>query len=221
MLKGISRITWERLTLGFFFCALSNLYEIHSGIGSSPWSVFHQGLSRLLGITFGQASILTSLLIIVIVSLMGLKVGLGTILNMLVIGWMIDVIEYFGLITNADTMPQSVMMIVLCMIFNAMGSYFYISCALGCGPRDGLMSSLTEKTHLPVGVIRFLIEGTVLLAGWRLGGLVGIGTVVYVLGIGPIVQCFYKMVDFDIIAVKHKMFGKPGSNPTKIKKFEK
>lgn len=173
-------------------------------MGVSPWSVFHQGISKLTGITFGQASIISSFFIIFLVWILGLKPGLGTVLNMLFIGWIIDIFDYFGLITDAGNIQQGIMMIFLSMVFNGVGSCLYIGCGLGCGPIDGLMSVLTKKLRLPVGVIRFGIEATVFLIGWKLGGQVGLGTVFCVIGIGPIVQTVYRMLDFDITAVKHK-----------------
>ena len=168
------------------------------------WSVFHQGVSKLLGISFGQVSILCSLAIIIIVSALGQRVGLGTILNMLLIGWLIDFFDYFHLIADAGSLAQGTMMIFLSMIFNALGSCFYIACGLGCGPRDGLMSALTQKSHLSVGLIRFTIEGVVFLVGWKLGGQIGLGTVLNVFSIGFIINGTYKIMDFNIASVHHQ-----------------
>ncbi|MDD3402861.1 MAG: hypothetical protein PHQ72_05825 [Hespellia sp.] len=202
-MKRISNNNMPKLFLGLFFCSLCTVFAIHSNLGLSPWGVFHQGIARKMGISFGLTSIVISLMIVLIVSFLGLRVGIGTIYNMLFIGIMVDVLDYFHLIPDAASMGQGIMMLVLSMMFNAIGSYLYISCELGCGPRDGLMSVLTMRTHLPVGMIRCAIEGTVFLTGWSLGGTVGIGTVINVFGISVFIDLFYKMMDFQISKVHH------------------
>ena len=130
--------------------------------------------------------------------------GLATILNMLVIGWMVDFFDYFHMVTDAVSLSQGFMMIFLSMIFNGIGSCLYISCGMGCGPRDGLMSILVQKTGLPVAFIRSAIEASVFLIGWQLGGRIGVGTAIIVICVGPCVSRIYKIMHFDIAAVKHQ-----------------
>lgn len=202
-MKHINSAIWVKLFLGLFLCSLCTEFAIHSNLGLSPWGVFHQGISKKIGISFGQTSIIVSMLLVLVVSFMGLKVGIGTICNMLFIGIMVDVIDFFRLIPEASSINQGIMMMILSMLFNAIGSFLYISCGLGCGPRDGLMSVLTSKTNLPVGVIRAAIEGSVFLIGWMLGGTVGIGTVLNVFGIGVFINMFYKIMNFKISEVHH------------------
>lgn len=192
------------MAIGLFLCAAGIAFEIHSNLGSSPWSVFHLGLAKHLSITFGQASICTSFVIIAVVSLLGLKVGVGTILNMLIVAWIVDFFDYFNLISDASNIGQGILMTVFSMLFTAIGSYFYIGCELGCGPRDGLMCSLTQKTHFPVGLIRSAIELSVFLIGLKLGGKTGLGTLMIVLFMGPLIQILYKIFDFDVSVIKHK-----------------
>lgn len=203
-LKSINKRTWLRLFVGLTLCALSIFLETRANIGMGSWSVFHQGLSKNLHISFGQISIMCSLIIIIVVSLIGLLPGIGTILNMLVIGWLVDFFDFIRMIPIAGNMAVGILMMIVSMILYAYGSYLYISCEMGCGPRDGLMSELTKKTHLPVGIVRFFIEGSVFLVGWRLGGQVGIGTIIYVLGTGICMNLVYKVMKFDIASVRHR-----------------
>lgn len=120
-----------RLFLGLFLCSLCTAFAIHSNLGLSPWAVFHQGISRCLGITFGQTSIMCSFIIVMIVSKMGLKIGWGTVCNMIFTGIFVDLFDMLKLIPDASRMSQGVMMMCLSMLFNALGSYFYIrSCNL-------------------------------------------------------------------------------------------
>lgn len=207
-MKNIDKTKAFKLLLGLFLCALSNSFELHCGLGLSSWGVFHQGLSRLLHISFGQASIVCSLIILLFSGANGLRIGLGTVLNMLLIGWMVDLFDAFCLVPDAAALPQGMMMLWLSMLFNAFGSCLYIGCALGCGPRDGLMSVLTKKTGKPVGLVRTVIEVGVLLIGMLLGGHAGIGTVLIALFIGTVVQFVYKVMDFDITSVQHQTIGR-------------
>lgn len=193
-----------RLFLGLFLCSLCTAFAIHSNLGLSPWAVFHQGIAQTLGVTFGQASIACSFVIILVVSKMGLKIGLGTVCNMIFTGVFVDLFDFLHVIPDADSINQGVMMMCLSMLFNALGSYFYISCEMGCGPRDGLMSVLTKKSRLPVGVVRALIELTVFCIGWRLGGQIGLGTLLNVLGIGICINVVYKIMRFDVANVHHR-----------------
>lgn len=194
----------SKLFLGLFLCSLCTVFAIHSNLGLSPWAVFHQGIAGKAGITFGQASIGCSFIIILIVSKMGLNIGFGTICNMIFTGVFVDLLEVLKVIPDAANIRQGVMMMCLSMLFNALGSYLYISCGMGCGPRDGLMSVLTQKSRLPVGIIRGMIELTVFLAGWKLGGQIGIGTLLNVLGIGIFVNVVYRIMEFDVTEVRHQ-----------------
>ena len=181
----------------YFLC-----HSFESGIKSM--GVFHQGIAKCCGITFGQASIICSFVIIIIVSQMGLKIGWGTIYNLIFIGLLVDVFDMLQLIPDAETLNQGIMMMCLSMLFNALGSYFYISCEIGCGPRDGLMSVLTQKSGLPVGIVRSGIEFVVFLVGWRLGGQVGLGTLLNIFGIGLFINLVFKIMQFDIAKIKHQ-----------------
>ena len=195
---------YSRLIVGLFLCSLGTAFSLHAGMGLSPWSVFHQGLSATFGISFGQASIITGAAVIILSSSMGLDVGAGTILNMILTGVFVDVFEYFGMMPDAMNLSQGTMMILISILFNAIGSYFYMGCEMGCGPRDGLMSILTCKIRLPVGLVRFMIEGSVLLTGKLMGGQVGPGTVLYVAGIGIFVNVVYSSLNFDVKRLHHQ-----------------
>lgn len=193
-----------RMLAGFFLCALSTVMSIKSNLGLSPWDVFHQGLSNLVGITIGQASIIVGLLIVIIVSVLGIKIGFGTLANMILIGCFIDLIIYIDIIPTNANLFYGILLMVGSMIVNAIGSYLYIGCEMGCGPRDGLMVVLVKLTSKPVSIIRFFIESLALITGWILGGTVGLGTLLTVFGIGYCVQVVYKVFNFDVKNLKHK-----------------
>lgn len=187
-----------RLLLGFICCAFGTVMAIQSNLGLSPWDVFHQGLSNITGLTIGQASIIVGLIVVTTTLLLKLEIGLGTIANMIIIGFFIDLIIYIDIIPLSSTLFSGVLMLIGSLVMMAIGSYFYISCKMGCGPRDGLMVVLVRVTGKSVGVIRFFIELSVLIVGWLLGGKVGIGTLITVMTVGSCVQLVFKIFKFDV-----------------------
>lgn len=193
-----------KMTLGFALCACGTVMAINSNLGLSPWDVFHQGLTNLTSLTMGQASIIVGVAIVIITSILGLKVGLGTIANILVIGYFIDFIMYRNLIPVSNNIYSGIFMMIVGMFLIAMGSYLYVACGMGCGPRDGLMIVLAKITGKPVGIIRASIEIAALTVGWFLGGFVGIGTLINAFGIGYFVQIVFKIFRFDVKSLKHK-----------------
>ncbi len=193
-----------RITFGFLLCACGTVMALNSHLGLSPWDVFHQGLTNITGLTIGQASIAVGVIIVIITSTLGLKVGLGTIANMIVIGCFIDLIIYTKIIPICNNLFTGILMMLGSLLVTALGSYFYIGCEMGCGPRDGLMIALVKLTGKPVSIIRFFIETGALVIGWMLGGFVGIGTLVTALGIGYCVQLVYKLFNFDVKILKHR-----------------
>lgn len=193
-----------KMTLGFLLCALGTVMALNSKLGLSPWDVFHQGLTHVTSLTMGQASIVVGIIIVLITRMLGLQVGLGTIANMIVIGCFIDLIIYTKVIPVCNNLFTGTIMMIGSLFASAMGSYLYISCEMGCGPRDGLMIALVKLTGKPVSIIRFCIEMGALIIGWTLGGFVGIGTVVTAIGIGYCVQIIFKVFNFDIKSLNHK-----------------
>ncbi|MCK8058968.1 MULTISPECIES: YitT family protein [unclassified Fusibacter] len=196
-----------RMLLGLFLYALGIGITIKAHLGVSPWTVFHQGMSNVFPISLGQAVILTGLIIVVLNYLFKEKIGLGTLLNMSLIGVFIDWLFKLNLIPNSTTMVTGILMLVSGMFTIAIASWLYIGAGLGAGPRDGLMVILTKKTNKPVGLIRALIEFAALMLGILMGGKVGIGTAILVFGIGPIIQLTFKLVRFDVKKVEHRYLG--------------
>jgi len=193
-----------RLFIGLFLYAVGIVLTINANLGLSPWDVFHQGISKLTGITMGQASIIVGLFIVILDWVLGEKVGIGTICNMLFIGIFMDLLMINHMVPIFDTIIARVIMMILGMFVIGIASYFYISAGLGSGPRDGLMVSLTKKTTKSVRFIRNCIEFVVLVVGFFLGGNVGFGTLIMVVGGGYFVQLSFKIFKFDVRKVEHK-----------------
>lgn len=194
------------MTIGLFLFALGIVLTLRANIGFAPWDVFHVGIANTLGLTIGTVSIAVGLILIIVIMLMGEKIGFGTVWNMLLIGLFLDLILKIDIIPKMENLFSGSIMLFAGLFIIAVGSYFYLGAAFGAGPRDGLMVALARKTKIPVGVCRSLIELAVTIAGWFLGGMVGLGTVMSVIGIGFCVQLIFRLFKFDVTAVKHETF---------------
>ena len=193
-----------RLIAGFIFCASSTIFMLNSNLGVSPWDVFHQGISRLTGITIGQASIIIGILFVIIGMCFGQRLGIGTILNMILVGQFIDLIMYLNIIPEATNMITGILMMIIGMLLMGYGCYLYISCGLGCGPRDGVMIVLSNMLNKPIKYVRATMEISVLILGFILGGTVGLGTIISAIFLGYSIQLVFKLRNFDATKVEHK-----------------
>jgi uncharacterized membrane protein YczE len=195
------------MTIGLFLTALGIIITIKANIGYAPWEVFHVGLSNTIGVSFGMTTIIVGIVIAVIVTLLGEKLGLGTILSMVMTGVFADIILIVNLIPVAENFVLGCIMLVSGLFIISLGTYFYIKTAYGVGPRDNLMVVMARKTKLPVGICRIIVEFIVTVIGWFLGGLVGIGTIISVVAIGFCIQLTFGLFKFDVTAVKHESLG--------------
>ena len=193
-----------RLFSGFFTCALGIVFMLNSNLGAGPWDVFHQGLSNNTFLTIGQASIIVGFIVIGTTTLFKLKIGVGTVLNMIFIGLFTDLVLFTKLVPISDNILSGLIMIIIGMLLMSLGTYLYISCELGCGPRDGLMVVLTKITKKPVSTIRGVIEIGALIAGYLLGGHVGIGTFIIALGLGYCMKFIFKKFNLDVSSLNHR-----------------
>ncbi|SHN65698.1 YczE/YyaS/YitT family protein [Desulfitobacterium chlororespirans] len=198
---------WKRLMylfLGTFLLSLGIVMTMKANLGYAPWDVFHRGTADTVGMTIGNVSIVASLVISIIVVLLGEKLGIGTIFNIFAIGIYMDLLLPLKLIPEMQSFLPGMIMLILGLFLCAFSSYLYIASGFGAGPRDSLMVALERKTKLSIGLCRGIIEVTVCLIGWILGGPVGIGTVISAFGIGVCVQMVFTWVKFDATSVKHE-----------------
>ena len=165
-----------QLMIGLTLYGLSMAMMIRGALGLDPWDVFHAGLASRVPLTFGQVTIVVGALVLVLWWPLRQWPGFGTIANVVVIGVAADV----GLVVS----------VVVNLVLNGLAGGLYIGSQLGPGPRDGLMTGFARRTGLSIRVVRTTIEVVVLVVGWVLGGPVGVGTVLYAVTIGPLVQFF-------------------------------
>lgn len=194
-----------RLITGLFLFALGSYLTIQANLGLAPWEAFSMGGSYLTGLSYGDVVVATGLIIIGIDFLLREKIGFGTVLNAILIGKFVDLIQFSDIIPQMTNLPNGLVMMATGQVAICLGSFFYIGAALGCGPRDALMIALAKLLpQLPIGAIRGLLEGTVLIIGWALGAQVGLGTAIYVAGIGFVLQFTFKLLNFDVTSVAHE-----------------
>ena len=197
-IKNIPKLSWSSnsprnfkpplrtvfyLCLGLVFFGFGEGLLIISGIGASPWNVLHQGVAVSLGLSVGTIAFLVSFLVLLLWYFLDQKIGVGTIINFIIIAIMIDVTIYF--FEKPETIFYQFFIVVSGILIIGFGTAMYLIANLGAGPRDGLMTGLQKKTKAPVALVRACIEIIVVLLGWFLGGVVGIGTLLFAFGIGP------------------------------------
>ena len=196
-------LRYFKLIIGLLLYAVGIVATINAKLGLSPWDVFHQGISRQTGITMGQASILVGLVIVFINFFFKEKVGTGTILNMILIGWFLDLIMKNHILPEPEGIIFRLLMLAAGMAIIGLASYLYLGAGLGAGPRDAVMVAIHKKTGKSVRFIRNSIEISVFIAGYFLGGTVGIGTIILSLGVGYVIQFVFTIFKFNVKTIKH------------------
>lgn len=196
----------KRISLLFFGLALFGLgivMTVKSNLGTGPWDCFHLGLINYLPFTLGEISQLTGIIVILLSWLLGVKPGWGTIANMYFIGFFIDVFMRNNLIVSPDSWFSQLAMLLGGIWIIGWASFFYLSAAFGAGPRDSFMVGAICKTGWPVWKIRTIIETSIAVMGYLLGGPVGIGTVIVALTLGPSIQWAFTLMGKRAQDIRH------------------
>lgn len=176
-----------RLLLGILLLGGGIAPVIEAELGVAPWDVFHQGLADRTGLSFGVVTVLVGLVVLVAWIPLRQRMGLGTIVNTLTVGFVIN--AGLAVIPHVESLPVRWAMLLGGIVVSAAGMALYIGAGLGPGPRDGLMTAVAARGYR-LWLVRTVIEVTVLLGGLALGGDVGIGTVLFAFGIGPVGHWF-------------------------------
>ena len=178
-----------RLLLGIFVLAPGIALVIEAHLGVSPYDVLHQGLSDATGLSFGSVVVLLGLCILVLWIPLGQRFGIGTVINTLSVGFIVD--GFLDVVPDTDELLWRWPMLLGGIVVSALGMGLYIGAGLGPGPRDGLMTGIAAKGY-PLWIVRTVLELTALATGYALGGNVGVGTVLFAFGIGPLGHWFLK-----------------------------
>lgn len=177
-----------QLYAGLVIYGLSMAFMYEARLGLDSWDVFHQGLAERTGVSFGRITMIVGAAVLLAWIPLPQRPGLGTLSNVVVIGLAVD--AGIAALPTPGWLAARFGFVVFGIVLCGFATGCYIGAAFGPGPRDGLMTGLVRRTGRSVRLIRTLIELTVLLVGWLLGGTVGIGTVLYAVTIGPLVQVF-------------------------------
>lgn len=190
--------------LGLMVFAFGNLLTVKANIGQAAWNVLYMGLSKVLPITYGQIIILISVIVILLDILMKEPIGLGSILDVFLVGIFYDFFEALHIIPIIQNPLVGFLVLMVGMVLMAVAQKMHMSSCLGCGPRDTMMVGIGKRMRkVPIGVVSMLIALTVMLAGWLLGGDVGLGTVFYLLCNGLVMQLVFNVLHFEPRNLQH------------------
>lgn len=184
--RTMRRLT--QLAVGLTLYGVSMGMMLRSGLGLDPWDVFHYGIAQHLPVSFGTVVIIVGVAVLLLWIPLRQWPGLGTIANVIVIGVATD--GTLALLSAPGAMVARVALLLGGIVLNGLAGALYIGSQFGPGPRDGLMTGLVRRSGGSIRVVRTSIELTVLIVGWLMGGVVGLGTILYAVLIGPVVQVF-------------------------------
>ena len=204
---SLREYAWKTLELvfGLFLFSVGSYLTVQANIGLSPWWAFDMGLSNATGIDYGVVHNAVAVVILLIDLLIREKVGWGMVGDALLIGAFVSLFNRWELLPQMQSLGSGILCMVVGLLVIAVGSYFYMDAAFGCGPRDALMVALCRALpKLPVGVVRALLEGSALLIGWLLGAKIGIGTVISVFGIGFAIELVFRLTRFEPTRVQNE-----------------
>ena len=199
-IKKIPKVYWSsekpynfkpKFSTFFFLCVGLTLFGLGEGLlivsftGASPWSVLAQGISSNVNLSIGTITLLISIAVLILWVPLSQKPGIGTIFNALIIALMIDLCIKF--VPTPSNYIYQLFLAIAAVLMVGIGGGIYLASNLGAGPRDGLMIGLQKVSNLPIAAVRATLEISVVSIGWYLGGIVGVGTLLFAFGIGPCV----------------------------------
>ena len=190
----IARLLW--LVAGVAVSALGITMMLRANVGLEPWSVLQQGLAQTAGITYGTASMIVGAAAIGTAMLCGESFGIGTVVDIVLCAVCIDGLLWLDWIPQMHSLLPGIAMLLIGLELLVLGTWMYMKSALGAGPRDALMVALARKTGRSVGLCRASVEIVVIIAGFLLGGQVGIGTVIAAFGLGSLFNLNFHLLHF-------------------------
>ena len=192
-------------SFGLFVFAIGVYLTIQANIGVAPWDVLNQGLTKRTGFLYGNVMIMVSLTVILLDVLMKEPIGMGMLLDTLVVGKTVDLMNYLNLVKPRQTLWGGALLLIAGIFLLAIGMRIYMALGLGCGPRDTFLVALCKRfPKLSIGALNVIMWATVTVIGWFLGGQVGLGTIVSVVAMGPVLNTLCKLTNFNAADVVHQ-----------------
>ena len=197
------------LLCGLAVFALGIVLILESGLGLSPWDVLNQGVSRHTPLSFGAANVAVAVCVLAVAWALGARVGPGTVANAVLVGTFVDGLIAVGAVDRVSDSGLGVRVVALAggILVIGMGSGLYIGAAMGAGPRDSLMLVLARRSGTRMGIVRGALELAATVAGFALGGTVGVGTIAFALGVGPAVELAFKALE--VLSLTTRRRGEP------------
>jgi uncharacterized membrane protein YczE len=206
-MRMISKISFQRgfkLLAGLVCFGIGIAFMKQSQLGLSPWEVLHDGLARVSGVQIGTVSIAIGILVLLLWIPIHEKPGIGTVLNILIIGSVTNLTLL--IMPLASQLPQQIFWLAAGLFGSGLGSALYLGSRLGAGPRDGLMMAFYRRSGWSIRLVRSVIELSVLAIGWLLGGKIGVGTLAFAFGIGPLIQVMFHLTgDRELASSQHQV----------------
>ncbi|HAM79019.1 MAG TPA: hypothetical protein DCP61_07565 [Treponema sp.] len=198
-------LEWIRIIIGLFIFSFGVHLTIFANIGLAPWDCLGMGLSYHLPLNYGLCMTLVAVTILLIDILLKEKIGYGTIIDALFTGNFVQFFNSVNPFPLNKSLAVGIAIMLVGFVFMALGMAVYMKCAQCCGPRDSLLVGLGKRMpRLPIGLVEVLLWAFVLLAGWLLGGPVGIGTVISTFGAGLVMQLVYYIIRFEPRNLRHR-----------------
>jgi uncharacterized membrane protein YczE len=196
-LRGGLVVRTAFLVFGLALFAFGIVLLLEAELGLSPWDVLNQGISEHTPLSFGTANIAVALVVLLVAWLLGARIGPGTVANAVLIGLFVDgLLEIDGVAQLSDApLVARIGMLVAGILIIGLASAFYIGANMGAGPRDSLMLVLSHRTGVRIGLVRTVLEASVTVVGFALGGTVGIGTLAFAFGVGTAIELSFWLVD--------------------------
>ena len=194
------------LAAGSLFVNGFGIYlTIQANLGAAPWDVLNLGISKTLGILYGNASVAVSLTILAIDVLMREPIGIAMFIDATVVGKSVDFFNWLHPVPKCSSPLVGIPVMLLGLVILAYTQFTYMAAALGCGPRDTLLVGLAKRIRrIPIGAVSIALLSSATFVGWLLGGPVGVGTLICAFAAGPIMQLAFRTVHFDATGIRHQ-----------------
>ncbi len=196
---------WLRIFMGLMVFSFGVHLTIFANIGLAPWDCLGMGISYHTPLTYGLAVTAVSLTVLIVDLLLRERIGFGTLIDALFTGSMIQMFNDLNPFPMNQNLVAGLALMLAGFVFMALGMWIYMAAGQGCGPRDSLLVGLGKRLpSFPIGLVEVLLWASVLLAGWLLGGPVGVGTLFGTFGAGTVMQAVYSLVRFEPRSIRHR-----------------
>lgn len=198
-------LEWIRIVIGLLVFALGVHMTIYANIGLAPWDCLGMGMAKHTPFNYGISMTIMAVIILLIDVLLKEKIGYGTIIDALLTGNFVQMYNSLNPFPENNNLWLGIVIMLVGFVFMAIGMWIYMSAEQCCGPRDALLVGLGKRmSRVPIGIVEIMLWAVVLLAGYLLGGSVGIGTLISTFGAGLVMQLVYYLIKFEPRELKHK-----------------